>query len=95
VQERPVEVVRVRVEQKVSYAEAVTRVVDDGSGVSSRPIHSDMNLCFGKVGFLVFIAMVINCATVMARKSQKIAVVVAAAEKYLGVQGFTVKETRC
>jgi hypothetical protein len=39
--------------------------------------------------------MVINCTTVMACKSQKIVIVVAAAEKYLDVQGFTAKETRC
>lgn len=47
-QERQVGVVRVRVEQRVSYAETVKRVEDDGSRVSSRPrpIQSDMNLCF-------------------------------------------------
>lgn len=57
VQERQVEVARVRLEQKVLYAEAVKRVEDDGSRVSSRPrpIQSDMNLCFSKVGFLAFI----------------------------------------
>jgi hypothetical protein len=37
VRERLVEVARVRVEQKVSYAEAVKSVEDDGSRVSSRP----------------------------------------------------------
>jgi hypothetical protein len=48
VRERQVGVVRVRVEQRGSYAETVKRVEDDGSMVSSRlrPIESDMNLCF-------------------------------------------------
>jgi hypothetical protein len=49
-------------------------------------------VCFSKVGFLVFIAMVINCTTEMEPKSHKIDVVVAAAKKYLGVQGFTAGE---
>ena len=38
-----------------------------------------------KVGFLSFIAMVFNCTAEMARESQKIDIVVAAVEKYLGV----------
>ena len=61
VRERPVEIARA--EQKVSYAEAVKRVEDYGSRVSSmpRPIQSNTSLCFSKVGFLAFIAMVINC----------------------------------
>jgi hypothetical protein len=37
------------------------------------------------VGFLDFFATVISCTTEMERESQKIDVVVAAAEKYLGV----------
>ena len=34
-------------------------------------------VCFSKIGFLAFIAMVINCTAGMERKSQKIEVVVA------------------
>ena len=45
--------------------------------------------CFSKIGFLVFIAMVINCTAGIECKSQKIEVVVAAAEKYLGVRDLT------
>ena len=47
----------------MSYAEAVKRVEDEGSKVSSkpRPIQSDTNLCFSEVGFLAFIALVFNC----------------------------------
>ena len=103
VRERQVEVVRVRVVQKVSYDEAVKRVVEeDGSRVrdpktipvsSPRPIESDRNnMFFSKVSFLALLAMVINCTTEMECKSQKIYVVVAAAEKYLGVQNVTAKE---
>lgn len=68
---RQVEVARVRTVQSLSYAEAVRKVKDDLN-----------SLCFSKVGFLEFIAMVINCTAQMERKSQKLkVVVVAAAEK--------------
>ena len=40
---------------------------------------------FSKIGFLAIIAMVINFTAGMERKSQKMEVVVAAAERYLGV----------
>jgi hypothetical protein len=88
VRESQVEVSRVRVEKKVSYAEKVKRVEDDGSRVSSspRPIQSDRNVCF-KVGFLAFIA---NCTAEIECKSEKINVLVAAAEKYLGVWRYKV-----
>jgi hypothetical protein len=49
-------------------------------------------ICFIKFGFLAFIAMVINCTAEMERKSQKIDVVVAAAEKFLGVGDLTSEE---
>ena len=47
---------------------------------------------FGKVVFLAYMAMVVNCTAEMECKSQRIDVVVAAAEKYLGVQDFTAEE---
>ena len=49
-------------------------------------------LIVSKIGFLAFIAMVINCTAGMDQKSQKIEVVVAAAEKYLGVRDLTAEE---
>ena len=90
---KQVEVSRVRVEQRLSYAEAVKKVEEDGlkgrSGESSRdiPVQRDWpksDISFSKIGFLAFIAMVINCTAEMERKSQKIDVV-AAAERYLGM----------
>jgi hypothetical protein len=55
----------------------------------SRPEERDPErMCFSKVGFIAFIAMVINCTALMQRKSHKIDVVVAAAEKYFGVRDF-------
>ena len=58
-----------------------------------RPVESDRNnMFFSKVGFLAFIAMVINCTIEMEHKWQKIDIVVAAAEKYLGVQDLTTSE---
>jgi hypothetical protein len=49
-------------------------------------------MCFSEVGFLAFIAMVVNCTTEMEHKSQKIEVVVAAVEKYLGLRGFIAED---
>ena len=100
VRDRQVKVARVTVVQKVSYAEAVKRVVEeDGYRVRDteripvsrqKPRESDgKNMCFSKVGFSAFIAMVVNCTAEMDQKSQKIVVVVAAANKYLRLRGFT------
>jgi hypothetical protein len=72
VRERQVEVARIRVVQKVLYAEAVKRVVEgDAYRVTDpkrilvsrqRPIESERNnMFFSMVGFLAFIAMVIKC----------------------------------
>ena len=81
--QRQVEVSRVRVVQKLSYAEAVKKVEEDGSrmrdpersGVSIRsvPVQRDKptsDICFNKIRFLAFIAMVINCTAGMEHKSQ-------------------------
>jgi hypothetical protein len=78
----------------VSYAEAVKEVEEDGSrvripvssnSVSAQRHRPKSDICFSKFGFLAFIAMVINCTSEMGHKSLTINVVVAAAEKYLGV----------
>ena len=74
VRERQVEVARIRVVQKVLYAEAAKRVVESDRN----------NMCFSNVVFLALMAMVVNCTVGMELKSQRIDVV-AAAEKYLGV----------
>jgi hypothetical protein len=103
--ERQVEVSRVRVVQKLSYAEAVKKVEEDGprgrdperSGESSRSVtvHRDpptRYICFSKISFLVFILMVINCTAGIECKLQKIEVVVAAVERYLGVRDLKSEE---
>ena len=92
----------VRVRQvEVARYEAVRKVEDGGLRVreperipvSSKPVQSDPNsLCFSKVGFLGFIAMVINCITQMEWKSQKIDLLIAAAEKFWDVTDFSAKE---
>ena len=69
-----VEVAMIRVVQMVSYAETVKKVGEDASRVrdpkrlqvSCRilPVESDRPtnaVCFSKVGFLVFIAIAVNC----------------------------------
>ena len=92
--ERQVEVSRVRVEQTLSYAEAVKKVEEDGlrgrCGESSRdiPLQRDRpqsDISFSKTEFLAFIEIVITCTAGMERKLHKIDIVVAAAERYLGV----------
>ena len=67
------------------------------SGVSSKSVpvqrgRPSSDICFSKIGFLAFIAMVINCTALMERKSQKIEGVVAAAERYWGVRDLTSEE---
>lgn len=47
-------------------------------------------ISFSKIGFLAFIAMVINCTAGMDQKSRKIEVAVASAELYLGVRDLRV-----
>jgi hypothetical protein len=79
VRERQVEVARVRVVWKVSYAEAVKKVEEDGLRLRLRDTER-CDICFSKVAFLAFIAMVIYCTAEMECKSLKIYVVVAAAE---------------
>ena len=71
--ERKVEVTRIREVQRVSYAEAVKKVEEDGSRwrdpericVSRRSVPAQKDrpmsdICFSKIGFLTFIAVVIN-----------------------------------
>ena len=103
--ERQVEVARVTVVQKVSYAEAVRKVEEDGSSVrdpkrllvsrrllsvqSDRPTNE---MCFSNVGFVAFIVMVINCTAGI--KVTENSVVVAGAEKYLGLRDFIAEELR-
>ena len=77
-------------------------VEDDGSRMRDpkriivsrlRRIKRDRNnMCFSKVVVLAFMAMVVNCTAGMESKSQRIDVVVAAADKYLGVLNFPAEE---
>ena len=90
--ERQVGVSRVRVVQKLSYAEAVKKVEEEGARGRDPERRPTSDICFSKIGFLAFIAMVINCTAGIERKSQKIEVVVAAAERYMGVQDLTSEE---
>ena len=92
---------RVRVVRTVSYAEAVKKVEEEGSRVRDPeriPVNSrsvpeqkdrpTSDISFSKLGFLVFIAVVINCTAEMEHESQRIDVVVAAAEDVSGYMRF-------
>jgi hypothetical protein len=85
----------------------VKKVEEDGSrvrdsernSVNSRLVPAQRyrpmsDLCFSKVGFLEFIAMVINCPSEMECKSRKIDAAVKAAEKCIGVRDLTSVESQ-
>ena len=81
----------VLVGQNFSYDETIKRV--EGSPRAREPPSELVwkkkdpeRMSFSKVGYVAFITMVMNCTALVEWKSQKGRVVVAAAEKYLGVR---------
>ena len=50
------------------------------------------NICMEKTRFLAFIAMIINCAVEIQRKSERIKMVLAAARRFLNVTDVTGEE---
>ena len=93
---KEVKVNRMRTERRVSYAEAVKRVegqkesgVDEKREPEERGNVHGSNICMEKTRFLAFIAMVINCAVEIQRKSERIKMVLAAAKRFLNVVDVT------
>ena len=80
----------------MSYAEALKRVEGhkEKQAVETRE-QEEMesghrkNICMEKTHFLAFIAMVINCAVEIQRKSERIKMVLAAAKRFLNVMDVT------
>ena len=76
---------------EVSKVRAVRKVENGGQRVMEpeRPVQSNPNsLCFSKAGFLPFIAMVINCAAQMERKSKKMSFSGSSSREVFGCQRF-------
>ena len=98
------EVQKVKVSQGISYAEAVKKVkqTDAPKPVAVESNHrpcggiakakadiSDDMLMVGKNEFVLFMVEVINCSAQASRKTEKIKIIVRAAEKYLGLEGIS------
>lgn len=87
-----------RVEQGVTYAEAARRV--QVQAVKPRQIENSTRPCEGcsrlktdtlivnKTDFVLFMVDVINCSAQAERKTEKIKIIVKAAERFLGVRGL-------
>lgn len=99
VSKRAVEVQKVRVEQGVTYAEAARRVqiqpvrVRQTENSTTRPCEGCSRLktdtlIVKKTDFVLFMVEVINCSAQTERKTEKIKIIVKAAERFLGVRGL-------
>lgn len=101
-----VKIQNVRMQEGISYAEAVKKVkqteVGQGNGTSvlmnknSRPssqhkLNEDF-LKIGKVEFMTFLAEVINCAAQTESRTERIKIIIKAAEKHLQIEGVTLEQ---
>ena len=87
---------KMRTEKRgMSYSEAVKRV--EGSNEKRKTVQKEQeekgnihdNICMDKTRFLAFIAMVINCAVEISRKTERITMVLEAARRFLNVVDVT------
>ena len=81
---------RIRGEDRVSYAEAVKKLEQNGNVImQSKPEekrnNADQTICLDKKRFLAFIAMVINCAIEIQSKSERIKMILVAASRFLDI----------
>ena len=92
---KEVKVYEIRVNKKVSYAEAVKRVESDNMEVEEaeqKRKEVDINICMDKKGFLTFIAMIINCAEQVKGKTEKIMMMMDAARRFLNVVDISAED---
>ena len=89
-----------RKEWGMSYSDAVKKVdgqKEIGGEVERREEEEirkvlENKICMEKTSFLAFIAMVINCAVELKRKSERIKMVLEAAKRFLDVEDVTAEE---
>jgi len=92
---RAVETQHVRAEGKLSYAEAVKRVQAESnlgkqaSRAGKIPVLDEETMVAKKKEFLCFIAEVRNCTSQAKHRSEKTAIVVKSANRYLGIKDIT------
>ncbi len=98
------EVQRVKISQGISYAEAVRKIKTTAPTEVPKPVGAeDRNrtcggcaklgikedtLIVSKNDFVLFMVDVINCSAQATRKTEKIKIIVRAAEKFLGLEGL-------
>ena len=82
----------------MSYVDAVKKLegkecVAEQEGAEERRKGADhQNICLNMKGLLAFIAMVINCASEIQRKSERIKMILDAAKRFLNVGEITGEE---
>lgn len=92
---RAVEIQHVRAEGKLSYAEAAKRVqvepnsVRQAARAGKHSVVGEEFLVVKKKEFLCFIAEVVNCTSQAKHRSEKTAIVVKSANRYLGIKDIT------
>lgn len=99
-----VKVQNVRINEGMTYAEAIQKVkqVEQTQGVNKnhewtrnvlvqRKVNED-KLEVGKMEFVSFMAEVINCSAQTESRTERIKIIIRAAEKYLNVDGVTVEK---
>ena len=85
---------QIRRQERISYAQAVKKL-DERESVGEQEqkeveergneAEKKNTICLDKKGFLAFIAMVLNCALEIPRKSERIKMVLDAARRFLNV----------
>ena len=92
---RAVEIQHIRAEGRLSYAEAAKRVpaepnlVRQTARAAKTSVVDEEFLIVKKKEFLCFIAEVINCTSQARQRSEKTAIVVKSANRYLGIKDIT------
>ena len=84
---------QIRRQGRMSYADAVKKLEEKESLTQQEEVEPEErrneanqnNMCWDKKGFLAFIAMVLNCAMEIPRKSERIKMVLDAAKRFLNV----------
>lgn len=102
---RAVEVNKVKQFQGITYADAAKKVLSQPKKIDVVEVRNSCQGCskvkedtllVGKSEFVLFMVDVINCTAQTERKTEKIKIIVKAAEKHLGIKGLnweSVKET--
>lgn len=108
VHKNAVKIQNVRIHEGISYSEAVKKVkqTEEGQGnevtiqmneynrssQTQHKINEDELFKVGKVEFMTFLAEVINCAAQTVSRTERIKIIIKAAEKHLQFEGITLEQ---